>query len=89
MVRNKDASVCAIIVTCSGQKITLKNLLKACWEGITIVYNRSTDNTLTILMSFEEIYLIENLGFGKANNLALKKAYLEGFEYFLWTKIPE
>ncbi len=30
MVRNKDASVCAIIVTCSGQKITLKNLLKAC-----------------------------------------------------------
>jgi|TARA_R100001015_G_C4596740_1_gene151929 hypothetical protein len=34
-------------------------------------------------MSFEEIYLIENLGFGKANNLALKKAYLEGFEYFL------
>lgn len=89
MIRNKNSSVCAIIATYNGEKYIskcLKSLLNSSHSlTIYVVDNGSTDDTLSILKSFEEVHLIqnsENLGFGKANNLALKKAYSEGFEYF-------
>lgn len=52
---------------------------------ITVVDNQSTDNTVTIIKErFAEVQLLEsqrNLGFGRANNLGLKKALENDYDY--------
>lgn len=53
---------------------------------IIAVDNNSTDNTIDILRShYPEVELFEtkkNLGFGKANNIGIKKALQKGADYF-------
>lgn len=53
---------------------------------IIAVDNNSTDNTLEILSSeYPEVELYKsktNLGFGKANNIGIKKAFERGADYF-------
>ncbi len=52
---------------------------------VVIIDNQSTDDTVTIIKEhFPEMQLIEsqeNLGFGRANNLGLKKALEEEYDY--------
>jgi len=51
---------------------------------IIIIDNNSSDETISVLKQYKEINLIEsktNLGFGKANNIGIKKAYESGADY--------
>lgn len=52
---------------------------------VVVIDNQSTDSTVTtIKQRFPEVQLVEstkNLGFGKANNLGLKKALDENYDY--------
>jgi len=83
--------IAIILVTYNGSKWLLKcldSILKSSIESkIFVVDNCSTDNTLEILYeykgSIEIIQSKENLGFGKANNIALSKALKENFDSFL------
>jgi N-acetylglucosaminyl-diphospho-decaprenol L-rhamnosyltransferase len=54
-------------------------------SNILVIDNNSTDNTTDIIKKeFSEVELIEadqNLGFGKANNLGMRKAISEGSDY--------
>lgn len=83
------SSCCAIIVTYNGGQ-WIKECLESLLDGtaalhIYVVDNCSTDNTVSIVKSFPKVILKEsetNLGFGGANNLALKEAYVAGHEYF-------
>lgn len=82
-------SCCAIIVSFNGEQ-WMEKCLATLLQGtvapnIYVVDNGSKDNTVSIVKSFQEVCLIEsgeNLGFGGANNLALKEAYAAGYEYF-------
>ncbi len=82
-------SCCAIIVTYNGEQ-WINECLETLQEGtlnpaIYVVDNGSKDSTTAIVKSFQGVNLIEsdkNLGFGGANNLALKEAYSGGYEYF-------
>jgi GT2 family glycosyltransferase len=53
---------------------------------IVVVDNKSTDQTISIIESgFPEVMLIrneENVGFGKANNIGIRRAYQENADYF-------
>ena len=51
---------------------------------VIVIDNASTDNTLDIINSFENIHLIkskENLGFGQANNLGIDLAMKNGADF--------
>lgn len=54
--------------------------------NVIVVDNNSSDNSVSFIKSkFPNVNLLEqknNLGFGKANNLGIKEAYVSGAEYF-------
>jgi GT2 family glycosyltransferase len=82
-------NIAVIIVTFNGEKWIQKcldSILNAdCKLQIFVVDNASTDGTIKLLEDFKTIHVIEskiNLGFGKANNLAVKKAMEAGFDTF-------
>ena len=83
------SNIAVIIVTYNGEKWIqkcLNSILNA--DGklqIFVVDNASNDGTIKLLEDFTTIQVIEskiNLGFGKANNLAVKKAMEAGFDTF-------
>lgn len=83
-----DKKVFVIIVTYNGARWIDKNipsLLQSPYPlSIIAVDNQSTDNTVALLQNYPEVELIlsgENLGFGKANNIAMQKALGQGADY--------
>ena len=77
-----------IIVTFNGQKWIRKcldSLKKSSYPTkIIVVDNDSSDETLQIVSEFDDIIIlkqISNLGFGKANNIGIRKAMELGFDY--------
>lgn len=83
--------IAVLIVTFNGEK-WLEKCLNSIAESsilpsVYIVDNNSSDSTISIIQkSTLIISLIKskvNLGFGKANNMALKKAVEDGNDYFL------
>ena len=89
-MNNSIAKVAVIIVTWKGMK-WIDNCLagirkSTCSVTTFIVDNASPDETPDyIAQNYPEIRLTrskENLGFGKANNIAIAQAYREGFDYF-------
>jgi GT2 family glycosyltransferase len=82
-------NIAVIIVTFNGEKWIqkcLNSILNADSKlQIFVVDNASNDGTIKLLEDFTTIQVIEskiNLGFGKANNLAVKKAMEAGFDTF-------
>lgn len=83
------AKIFTIIVTYNGEKWLkkcLEHLLQSnCATRIVIVDNASSDNSLNIIQSFgDKIHLIKspvNLGFGQANNIAIKYAMKNGADF--------
>ncbi|WP_430817684.1 glycosyltransferase family 2 protein [Carboxylicivirga sp. RSCT41] len=81
--------VLTIVVTYNGQKWIDKcfeSLLKSKVKtDIFVIDNKSSDRTVQLIKeSFPSVSIIEsnkNLGFGKANNLGLKKAITEDYDY--------
>lgn len=82
--------VFVIIVTYNGSK-WIKKCLNSLYSGtfsisIKIIDNASSDDTVSIIKEyFPKADLIQsekNLGFGKANNMGIKKAIEEGADYF-------
>lgn len=84
------SKVAIIIVTWNGMKWIEKclNSIRHSTYPVTVyvVDNKSTDKTPDFIeRTFPEVKLTrsdKNLGFGKANNLAILQAYNEGNEYF-------
>lgn len=82
--------VAIIIVTWNGMKWIDKCLSSIGHSNYPVttflVDNNSTDDTPNhIEKEFQAVRLIrsqENLGFGKANNIAIQQAFEEGFDYF-------
>lgn len=80
--------VVVIIVTYNGSK-WLNKCLQSLQQSVLpisviAVDNASTDNSVQILKQFSFVEVIQsetNLGFGKANNIGLKKALEENFDY--------
>ena len=78
-----------IIVTYNGKKWMdrcLGSLRDSSVQSdVIVIDNGSTDGTLEYIASeFSEVQLVatgENLGFGKANNIGLRKAADEGYDY--------
>lgn len=83
------ASILVIVITYNGAywlNKCLGSLSKSSVPlDVLVVDNCSTDDTITIIkQQFPEVQLIEseeNLGFGRANNIGLKKALEEGYDY--------
>lgn len=80
--------ITVVIVTYNGSRWIEKCLtsLKAsnCDFETIIVDNFSTDETVRIAEKFEDVQIIkseQNLGFGKANNIGIKKALENGAEF--------
>jgi len=78
----------SIIVTYNGApwiERCLHDLLQSNIKTeVIVIDNASTDNTLDIINSFENIHLIkskENLGFGQANNLGIDFAMKNGADF--------
>ncbi len=78
-----------IVVTFNGE-----NWIRKCLDSlrsntipvhIVVVDNKSTDNTIEIIKNeFHEVELIkldENIGFGKGNNIGLRKALIENVDF--------
>jgi len=81
-------SIYSIIVTYNGIEWIEKNIQalidSSTKTEIIIIDNGSVDGTQDIVKSFKEVQFIqteENLGFGKANNIGIKKALDEGTDY--------
>ncbi|KAF2513553.1 glycosyltransferase family 2 protein [Flavobacterium foetidum] len=85
----KNKKVGVVIVTFNGMKwieACLASLINSTIPlSIIVVDNNSTDDTVSFVKNnFKDIILLEqtqNIGFGKANNLGIKKAYEEGADY--------
>ena len=80
-LQNLQKKVFIIIVSYNGEQWIQKNLeslKQSSYPVKTIVIdNNSSDTTVSITKTFPEVQLIlsnENLGFGKANNIAIKEA---------------
>ncbi|MEP1094356.1 MAG: glycosyltransferase family 2 protein [Cyclobacteriaceae bacterium] len=86
-----SAKVCAVIVTYNGMKWIEKcvdSIVRSTVEtDILVVDNGSKDGTFEYLEKTGVCKFLFrssiNLGFGKANNLALRKGHSLGYEYFL------
>jgi len=86
-----SVKVCTVIVTYNGIKWIekcLNSIINSTIESdVLVVDNGSTDGTFEYLEKDGGCKFLyqsnENLGFGKANNLALQQGYSEGYEYFL------
>lgn len=83
------SKIAVIIVTFNGENYIgkcLRSVLASTLDcSVFVVDNASTDNTLKIVSEIEHIDITRNnanLGFGKANNVGIKKALAEGFDYF-------
>ena len=82
------SKIFSIIVTYNGTpwiEKCLHDLLQSNIKTeVIVIDNASTDNTLDIINSFENIHLIkskENLGFGQANNLGIDLAMKNGADF--------
>ena len=81
--------VVVIIVTYNGSK-WLNKCLQSLQQSVLPVSviaidNASTDNSVEILKQFPFVEVIQsetNLGFGKANNIAIQKALEQNFDYY-------
>ena len=78
----------SIIVTYNGApwiERCLHDLFESDLETeVIVVDNASSDNTLELLHSFENIHLvknIENVGFGQANNVGIDLAMKQGADF--------
>lgn len=79
----------AVVVTYNGERWLDNCFGSLCQSSIPLsiiaIDNGSSDNTTSLIKSnFPGISLIEtgeNLGFGKANNIGIKKAYNDGADY--------
>ncbi|MEP5614127.1 MAG: glycosyltransferase [Cyclobacteriaceae bacterium] len=86
-----SAKVCAVIVTFNGIKWIEKcidSLEKSTVKvDIFVIDNGSTDGTFQYLQKRDCCKFLhqaeENLGFGKANNIAIKQGYNQDYEFFL------
>ncbi len=85
---NLQKKVFIIIVSYNGAQWIQKNLesLKQSIYPVKtlLIDNNSSDETVSIVKSFPNVQLIlldENLGFGKANNIAIKEALNQEAEY--------
>lgn len=83
-----DKKVFVIIVTYNGARWIDKNITSLLESGypvsIIAVDNKSTDNSVALLRQYPQVEVIEtgaNLGFGKANNIGMKKALDAGADY--------
>lgn len=83
-----DKKVFVIIVTYNGARWIDKNITSLLGSAypvhIIAVDNKSTDNSVALLQQYPEVDLIlseTNLGFGKANNIGMKKAMEQGADY--------
>ncbi len=83
-----NKKVFVIIVTYNGARWIDKNitaLLESAYPvHIIAVDNKSTDNSVALLRQYPQVDIIEtgaNLGFGKANNIGMKKAMELGSDY--------
>jgi GT2 family glycosyltransferase len=80
--------VSVVIVTFNGVQ-WIEKVIKSVFSNtinveIIIIDNNSADETVSVIKQYKEINLIEsktNLGFGKANNIGIKKAYESGADY--------
>lgn len=85
---NLQKNVFVILVSYNGEQWLQKNL-QALKNSIypvktLVVDNNSSDGSTTVIKSFPEVELIlsdKNLGFGAANNLAIKKAWSQSADY--------
>ena len=81
--------VVIIIVTYNGSK-WLNKCLQSLQQSVLpvsviAVDNASTDNSVAILEQFSFVEVVQsqtNLGFGKANNIGIKKALERNFDYY-------
>ncbi|HEX8577850.1 MAG TPA: glycosyltransferase family 2 protein, partial [Flavobacterium sp.] len=80
--------IAVVIVTYNGSfwiKRNIASVLNSDYPvHIIVVDNASTDTSVALLETFPEIEIIKNttnLGFGKANNIGIKKALLGGTDY--------
>jgi len=83
-----NKKVFVVIVTYNGARWIDKNitsLLNSSYPvGIIAIDNNSTDNSVALLEGYGQVDLIKspvNLGFGKANNIGIKKALDGGADY--------
>lgn len=83
-----DKKVFVIIVTYNGAHWIDKNiqsLLASSYPvNIIVADNCSTDNSVALLRNYPQVQILEtgqNLGFGKANNIAMQKALEQGADY--------
>jgi len=83
-----DKTVFVIIVTYNGARWIDKNITSLLHSSypvrIIAVDNNSTDNSVALLKNYPEVELIQspdNLGFGKANNIGMKRALQLGADY--------
>jgi GT2 family glycosyltransferase len=80
--------IAVVIVTYNGSfwiKRNISSVLNSDYPvHIIVVDNASTDTSVALLETFPEIEIIKNttnLGFGKANNIGIKKALQDGADY--------
>lgn len=86
---HKTKSIYVVVVTYNGSKWVDKCFGSLCQSSIPVsviaIDNGSTDNTSSLIKNkFPGIIFIEtgqNLGFGKANNIGIKRAYDSGGDY--------
>lgn len=83
-----NKKVFVVLVTYNGAHWIDKNIQSLLDSGypvsIIAVDNNSTDNSAALLAKFPQVDLIQspaNLGFGKANNIGMKKALEQGADY--------
>lgn len=82
--------VAIIIVTWNGMKWIdkcLSSIRQSCFPvTVFLVDNNSTDGTQSYInKNYSEVKLTlsdKNLGFGKANNIAIQQAFEDGFDYY-------
>jgi len=87
-MENKNLNILTIIVTYNGSK-WIKNCINSvlesdCKTDVFVIDNASSDDTVSILESFNIIKIhksIKNLGFGQANNIGLQYSLDNNYDY--------